>query len=111
MYIFACMKSIRRETLFGIWALASTANKFKESDCLEQTIDTSRELYLALCTINKKVVKIKNGDYNDLCVGCKQIFKTFGRRYDDIFNHLSVKEPTMEKSYVPIKKMVKNLEF
>ena len=100
------MKSIRRETLYSIWALAETANRFNECDCLRSTIEISRELCLALFVINKKCVKIKNDEYNGLCEGCKAIKTALGDRFDDIFKFLRKKQPAIEKSYQSFKKLL-----
>lgn len=100
------MKSIRRETLYGIWTLATTANTFCESESLQETIDTSRDLYLAMELLNKRTTKIKNGVYDELCKGCKQVHDALGENYDDIYNFLSNKSPIIEKSYESIKKML-----
>ena len=61
------MKNIRRETLYGVWALCECVQKLYEmDDLIEETLARTRDLYLALLIINKKCVKIKNGEYDQI---------------------------------------------
>lgn len=93
------MKNIRRETLFGVWALSECVQKlFERDDSIEETLVKTRELYLALLIINKKCVKIKNGEYNQICETLAAIKKALNSAdigFEIMLDFLSEKSDTI----------------
>ena len=93
------MKSIRRETFFGVWALSECVQKlFDRDDSIEETLVKTRELYLALLIINKKCVKIKNEEYNQICETLAAIKKALNSAdigFEIMLDFLSEKSDTI----------------
>lgn len=98
-FFYRVMKNIRRETLFGVWALSECVQKlFEMDDSIEETLVKSRELYLALLIINKRCVKIKNGEYDQICETLSTIKKALNSAdigFENMLDFLSEKSDTI----------------